>query len=131
MASCLQKLIKKPPPTRLIVSLHAQQSPTLLTPPLLLNHQTHIDTKADHHRHSPQTAENFIHFNSSVFYPSFPFGFFLDPILSSGSIHSEPENDVSDDGSGTVYADSVKKKRKKKMNKHKYRKLRKRLRRQT
>ncbi|KAH9791087.1 DUF1713 domain-containing protein [Citrus sinensis] len=136
MASCLQKLLKKPPPTRLIFSLHTQQSSNLTAPPLLLNHQAHIDTVPDHHHHRldsfPPTKENLTNFTSSFFYPSFPFGFFLDPILSTGSILSEPDDVVSDDVLETVvWADSVKKKRKKKMNKHKYKKLRKRLRRQT
>ncbi|KAK1568135.1 hypothetical protein Q3G72_021008 [Acer saccharum] len=127
MASSLHKLMKKPLPTRLIFSLHTQQSPNLNIPSLFLNKETHhIDNKPDHHYHfldpSPLKNNNLTHFNSSFFYPSFPFGFALDPILSNGSILSEP---------GMVWADSVKKKRKKKMNKHKYRKLRKRISRQT
>ncbi|GKV37160.1 hypothetical protein SLEP1_g45219 [Rubroshorea leprosula] len=70
------------------------------------------------------------HSQSSVFYPGFPFGLISDPISLPGSIQSEPDDDVSG-GSGTIWADSVKKKRKNKMNKHKYNKLRKRLRRKT
>lgn len=43
-----------------------------------------------------------------------------------------PEAKVAElDDSSTMWADSVKKKRKKKMNKHKYQKLRKRMRRQS
>ncbi|KAI9178516.1 hypothetical protein LWI28_027474 [Acer negundo] len=132
MASSLHKLMKKPLPIRLIFSLHTQQSPNFNLPSLFLNKGTHhIDNKPDHHYHfldpSPLKNNNLTHFNSSFFYPSFPFGFALDPILSNESIQSE----LDDVGSGMVWADSVKKKRKKKMNKHKYRKLRKRISRQT
>ncbi|GAV83973.1 DUF1713 domain-containing protein [Cephalotus follicularis] len=66
------------------------------------------------------------------FYPNFPFGYFLNPISSTGSDPFNVVDDLESDGDGvtaTVWADSVKKKRKKKMNKHKLRKLRKRLRR--
>ncbi|KDP31002.1 hypothetical protein JCGZ_11378 [Jatropha curcas] len=67
------------------------------------------------------------------YYPSFPFGYCLKPISITGSNQLDAigadfaENDTDD--AKTVWADSVKKKRKKKMNKHKYKKLRKRLRR--
>ncbi|KAJ1288965.1 hypothetical protein BS78_02G129300 [Paspalum vaginatum] len=49
----------------------------------------------------------------------------LDPIRDA------PAMEENDGGAAEVWADSVKKKRKRKMNKHKLRKLRKRLRRQT
>ncbi|KAL5797080.1 hypothetical protein ACOSQ2_001900 [Xanthoceras sorbifolium] len=136
MASSLQKLMKKPLPTRLFFSLHTQQSPNLNVLPLLLNQESHhIDGKPDQHYHfldlPPLKNNNLTHFNSSFLYPIFPFGFSLDPILSNRSVQSELDDAVSDGGSGMVWADSVKKKRKKKMNKHKYKKLRKRIRRQT
>ncbi|KAK2977324.1 hypothetical protein RJ640_004067 [Escallonia rubra] len=57
-------------------------------------------------------------------------GLFPYPISSTGLIQSEAQEDVSG-GSGTLWADSVKKKRKKKMNKHNLKKLRKCLRRKT
>ncbi|KAF8047636.1 hypothetical protein N665_2905s0002 [Sinapis alba] len=58
------------------------------------------------------------------FYPSFPIGYGLNPSVVHGlglidTVVEEKEKEV------VIYADSVKKKRKKKMNKHKYRKLRK------
>ncbi|KAF2620386.1 hypothetical protein F2Q68_00041123 [Brassica cretica] len=58
------------------------------------------------------------------FYPSFPIGYGLNPSVVHGSgltdtVVEEKEKEV------VIHADSVKKKRKKKMNKHKYRKLRK------
>ncbi|EPS65836.1 hypothetical protein M569_08943, partial [Genlisea aurea] len=64
---------------------------------------------------------------------SFCFELFLSPAMSRSLILSEPDGgSVLDDGdSPVVRADSVKKKRKRKMNKHKLGKLRKRLRRQT
>ncbi|KAL3376562.1 hypothetical protein AABB24_003146 [Solanum stoloniferum] len=64
------------------------------------------------------------------FYPSFSFGHFLNPVSPNGFI-SPVEDIVVDDDSRKIWADSVKKKRKKKMNKHKLKKLRKRLRRKT
>ncbi|MED6142800.1 hypothetical protein PIB30_000999 [Stylosanthes scabra] len=67
---------------------------------------------------------------SSVVFPSFPFGFFLDP--THPIIPPSPaDSHGGDDDSGKLWADSVKKKRKRKMNKHKYKKLRKRMRRQS
>lgn len=68
--------------------------------------------------------------SSSLFYPTFSFGLFLNPISSTGLISSVDEDAVTGD-SQTIWADSVKKKRKRKMNKHKLKKLRKRLRRRT
>ncbi|KAJ0241702.1 hypothetical protein HA466_0210910 [Hirschfeldia incana] len=67
------------------------------------------------------------------FYPSFPIGYGFNPTMvhGSGLIGTVPfteETVVEEKGEKeevAIYADSVKKKRKKKMNKHKYRKLRK------
>ncbi|GJT97976.1 hypothetical protein Tco_1093494 [Tanacetum coccineum] len=64
-----------------------------------------------------------------VFYPSFAFESFLNPVNQTGYIQQEDNDVVSEEN--VIYADSVKKKRKKKMNKHKLKKLRKRLRRKT
>lgn len=66
----------------------------------------------------------------TLFFPSFSASLFLNPISSTGLIEDDILNDVSDESS-TIWADSVKKKRKRKMNKHKLRKLRRRLRRKT
>lgn len=60
-------------------------------------------------------------------FPSFSFELFLNPKLSSGLHHVEALKGDHDD-SRIIWADSVKKKRKRKMNKHKLRKLRKRVR---
>ncbi|GFS33527.1 hypothetical protein Acr_00g0029020 [Actinidia rufa] len=63
-------------------------------------------------------------------FPSFPFGFSLNPIGSTGFAPANADDAISGDDQ-MIYADSVKKKRKRKMNTHKYRKLKKRLRRKT
>ncbi|CAH8386878.1 unnamed protein product [Eruca vesicaria subsp. sativa] len=58
------------------------------------------------------------------FYPSFPIGYGLNPSV----VHASGLMDTVVEGTEkevVIHADSVKKKRKKKMNKHKYRKLRK------
>uniref|UniRef100_A0A2P2PKJ7 Small ribosomal subunit protein mS38 n=1 Tax=Rhizophora mucronata TaxID=61149 RepID=A0A2P2PKJ7_RHIMU len=65
-----------------------------------------------------------------IYYPNFPFGYSLNPIDAAGFDQAEEDIEVGDAGT-TLWADSVKKKRKKKMNKHKYQKLRKRLRRKS
>lgn len=72
-----------------------------------------------------------IHSFCAHVYPSFSFGFFLNPISPTSLIRPEPDGEAPPDDSNVIRADSVKKKRKKKMNKHKLRKLRKRLRRKT
>ena len=73
------------------------------------------------------------HLSKLQIYPSFSFGYFMDPIIPSGLVQSQLVRPVLPDAehAGMIWADSVKKKRKKKMNKHKYKKLRKRLRRKT
>ncbi|KDO69423.1 hypothetical protein CISIN_1g035601mg, partial [Citrus sinensis] len=83
---------------------------------------------------NPTASENDNSIQSFRFYPSFPFGYCLNPISSTGfsQLNAIDAGVVeTDDDATTVWADSVKKKRKKKMNKHKYKKLRKRLRRKT
>ncbi|CAH8267870.1 unnamed protein product [Arabidopsis lyrata] len=68
---------------------------------------------------------------SHRFYPSFSIGYGFNPTLihdDSGLIETVSFADaVVEEKETVIYADSVKKKRKKKMNKHKYRKLRKSL----
>ncbi|KAF3508841.1 hypothetical protein F2Q69_00005610 [Brassica cretica] len=61
------------------------------------------------------------------FYPSFPigYGFNTTMVHGSGLIDMVPFTEAVVEDEVVIYADSVKKKRKKKMNKHKYRKLRK------
>ncbi|KAG2329646.1 hypothetical protein Bca52824_000826 [Brassica carinata] len=59
------------------------------------------------------------------FYPSFPIGYGLNPSVVHGSGLIDTVVEEKDEKEVVIHADSVKKKRKKKMNKHKYRKLRK------
>ncbi|KAH7670654.1 hypothetical protein IHE45_10G042300 [Dioscorea alata] len=125
MASLLRRLFKKPHlhPLRFLPSL---QNPHLPHPPPFLN-PSPIPNSDPNPNPNPNPP------NCFPIYPSFPHWPHLEPISISGfdpsSIHGGAESTDADER--TVWADSVKKKRKKKMNKHKYRKLRKRLRRQT
>ncbi|XP_022984015.1 uncharacterized protein LOC111482461 [Cucurbita maxima] len=130
MASMLQKLVRKSSPTRLIAALGTQTSQNPLKP-YILHQPLDFDKKPDRHCDSnlnSVSTSDLSHF--PLFYPSFPFGFCLPQISSSGMLPFEPDF-VEQDDSRKLWADSVKKKRKRKMNKHKYKKLRKRLRRQT
>ncbi|ESQ45728.1 hypothetical protein EUTSA_v10010898mg [Eutrema salsugineum] len=68
------------------------------------------------------------------FYPSFPIGYGFNPtlipdlgLIETVSSLADAVMEEKDEKEAVIYADSVKKKRKKKMNKHKYRKLRKRM----
>lgn len=129
MASALQKLVRKSPAARFIAALRNPQAPDPAAAFTL--HQTHLIEPIfpSPFSCSPK-AENLTRSLFSHIYPSFPLGFYLNPISSTASVPSEAEDEALDD-CRTVWADSVKKKRKRKMNKHKYKKLRKRLRRQT
>ncbi|TKY46476.1 hypothetical protein E2542_SST28516 [Spatholobus suberectus] len=125
MASALQKLLRKPPPPafRFITSFHPSQpqNPIHALPP-----QCHHQPSPTAPTPSPATQ----HFDAStVIFPSFPFGFFPNPVFESG--FRSPNDAAGAEDSGIMWADSVKKKRKRKMNKHKYQKLRKRMRRQS
>ncbi|GFY83096.1 hypothetical protein Acr_02g0013360 [Actinidia rufa] len=131
MASLLQKLLRKQSPNCIVASLSKQPPPNLIPSLLTHLHQNHIAESEPHHQCIanivPFKTGNSISPRSIPTFPSFPFGFSLNPIGSTGFA---PADAVSGDDR-TIWADSVKKKRKKKMNKHKYRKLRKRLRRKT
>ena len=130
MASILQKLIRKSPPTRTIAALGSQTSQNLSLP-YILHQPLDIDRKPDGHCDSNLNSVSTSNPSQfSLFFPSFPFGLCLQQIPSTGSIRFEPDY-VEEDDCRKLWADSVKKKRKRKMNKHKYKKLRKRLRRQT
>ncbi|KAL3640081.1 hypothetical protein CASFOL_011930 [Castilleja foliolosa] len=123
MASpALQKLLRnQQSASKILTSLRQPLSSTQITKPYdstFSNHPKSDDLKPDHS------------FSAHI-YPSFPFGFFLDPISPTQLIRPEPLEEMVPDESVIIRADSVKKKRKKKMNKHKLRKLRKRLQRKT
>ncbi|OIW06429.1 hypothetical protein TanjilG_05200 [Lupinus angustifolius] len=125
MASALQKLVRKLPstPTRFITSLHPSSQP-----PNPFNPIIHLHPES--HSLIPPTETPDQSNASTIIFPSFPFGFSSKPIFDSGFCSPEVKEEGLED-SRTIWADSVKKKRKKKMNKHKYQKLRKRMRRQT
>ncbi|KAK7381046.1 hypothetical protein VNO78_33570 [Psophocarpus tetragonolobus] len=125
MASTLQKLLRKPPlpPFRFITLLNPNPNPN---PNPSQQPQNPILTLF----HPQQPSSTLQHFDApTVIFPSFPFGFFPKPVFESG--FGSPDDGVVEEDSRTLWADSVKKKRKKKMNKHKYQKLRKRMRRQS
>ncbi|PIA51516.1 hypothetical protein AQUCO_01100398v1 [Aquilegia coerulea] len=139
MAVTLHKFLKKPSALRIITSFNNPQSSKLVTPFLI--HESHlVESKSDEQKSLNPFwgSSNTEKFSTSqtpfLFYPSFPFGCFLNPVSVNGVNQlDEVEGgnvEVGDD-SKKIWADSVKKKRKKKMNKHKLKKLRKRLRRKT
>lgn len=129
MASTLQRLLRRSQPTRLFTRSRTSPAPNLTTPPIFPQSDPFQIPNPSPLLVLPK-AQNLTSDPFSLAFPSFPFGFGLNPISSSGSVSPETE-DVEFDDSGTVWADSVKKKRKRKMNKHKYHKLRKRVSRQT
>ncbi|KAL2903445.1 Mitochondrial mRNA-processing protein cox24 [Bienertia sinuspersici] len=129
MSRLLKELIRKPSSSRFIATF-TQQNPSNLPSSFLVNQSILGQTKFDHGsglNPSKEGLTEIAHFNKLQIYPSFSFGYFIDPNLLSGSGPIGPETEHP----GMMWADSVKKKRKKKMNKHKYKKLRKRLRRKT
>ncbi|KAJ8615546.1 hypothetical protein MRB53_034918 [Persea americana] len=128
----LSKILRKPSALRTI----GLGVPSLsISPiPLLSPRNPHDRTNPDHK--IPNPLLGFLDFEripSSQpplqIYPSFPYGLHLNPISPPG--FAQPMEDEASDALTPVWADSVKKKRKRKMNKHKYKKLRKSLRRQT
>ena len=133
-STLLQLLKKSPPHSRILASLrnpYLLQSPNTNSP--IISH--HLETKPTENNPTIDgrpflfgsfKVENLTHLNPWLFSPISPVQLFSYQILSSWSVQDGP----NDEDSG-MWADSVKKKRKKKMNKHKYRKLKKRLRRRT
>ncbi|KAL2253696.1 UNVERIFIED_CONTAM: hypothetical protein Sindi_0164300 [Sesamum indicum] len=141
MATTMHKLLQRPLQQAIFPHLKLHNPLKLL--PSLLDPQPNLDTPPEYHNvHNFKTEKDFNRISTSLVqeqaaiydrfhaFPSFSFGFFLDPKLSSGLYQIEAvKAEKSDlDESQIMWADSVKKKRKKKMNKHKLRKLRKRLR---
>ncbi|KAG4178699.1 hypothetical protein ERO13_A10G059400v2 [Gossypium hirsutum] len=135
MAYLMHELLKNKSTQRFILSLKTPQHQHQLSKvsPSLIPQQTHHFSLIQ----PENSLENDKSTEPSKLYPSFPFGYLLNPISSSGFDTmaimevEEEEVETEDDNAGKAWADSVKKKRKKKMNKHKYKKLRKRLRRKT
>ncbi|PRQ17150.1 hypothetical protein RchiOBHm_Chr7g0191931 [Rosa chinensis] len=126
MASLVRRL------TRNSTSLRTHLFP--IPKPFPITHHNHLGPpKSDTHlpHLGPITVDK-VELSLPVF-PSFPFGYCLNPISQIGSerLGLCEADGVGSDDAGTIWADSVKKKRKRKMNKHKLRKLRKSLRRKT
>ncbi|GAB4860571.1 hypothetical protein Ancab_035731 [Ancistrocladus abbreviatus] len=137
MGSLIHKLLKKTYPFRIVSSFsnHVLPKPT----PIITSNQLIIgQDKTEHSTFPLPVLDSIAGCNSwkpseSIpIFPNSPFGFFLNPIYPTRFdrlVVEEVEQVQSD--ARKIWADSVKKKRKKKMNKHKYKKLRKRLRRKT
>lgn len=134
MASILRKALRnefQSATTRIITNLNKSEPAILnstLQPPNLAHpccnrrNQIPFCLQGETENSNPNNVSS-----GSVVYPSFSFGLFLNPISQIGLINSD-----NDEGNSLkIWADSVKKKRKKKMNKHKLKKLRKHLRRKT
>ncbi|KAJ3687505.1 hypothetical protein LUZ61_016669 [Rhynchospora tenuis] len=107
-SSLLPRLLKRAPPFPLLTSLNE-----LRLSPLPSSHSI------------PQRREPEIETKTTPIFPTFPLFSHLDPIWYPTSF---PIGEQGGSADPVVRADSVKKKRKKKMNKHKLRKLRKQLR---
>lgn len=133
--SALQKLLRSQSQSASKIFPHLRRPLDPSPPPSVLTHIPQISNPAhavsspDHPRTDSFKPKN--HSFGAQVYPSFSFGFFLNPNISVPLFESEPNDEASPDDSNVIRADSVKKKRKKKMNKHKLRKLRKRLRKKT
>lgn len=139
MARLLRELVRRRPSSNNFIATLTHRDPSILSPPLGLHQPILGQTKLENggglnpRNEDLRPTEEVVHLRKSQIYPSFSFGYFLDPIVPSGLIQSQMVVPVEADTEhpGMIWADSVKKKRKKKMNKHKYKKLRKRLRRKT
>ncbi|XP_030484812.1 uncharacterized protein LOC115701218 [Cannabis sativa] len=134
MASTIHKLLTKSPTLKILTAFNPKPLPlplpNLNVPLTQLNYNQvklypYLGSNPDQSPFLGAQKNDYLPTFSHV-YPSFPFGYSLNPLPLSGSIPLEAEDDSTE-----LWADSVKKKRKRKMNKHKYNKLRKRLRRQT
>ncbi|KAI3787265.1 hypothetical protein L1987_41613 [Smallanthus sonchifolius] len=126
MSQIFHKILRKPFNGGTIRSFLNHQNPT---PPLITHLVHQLQPNTQNPPPESSSDDKSTHFNRSHIYPSFSFGYFLNPISSTGFPDSKDlELDGSGSGNGMMWADSVKKKRKKKMNKHKLKKLKKRLR---
>lgn len=130
MASILRKALRNQFRSRILKNLNKSEPAILSSTPQILAHPP-----CSRHNQIPFFLQKETVDSKLNLYPSFSFGlflnpngFFLNPISPNELVKSE--NDENED-SVKIWADSVKKKRKRKMNKHKLKKLRKCLRRKT
>ncbi|CAL5370185.1 unnamed protein product [Camellia sinensis] len=128
MASLVQKLLTKQSVKYIIPTYNKLHPPNLIPPLFTLPHLTEPKPlhPYNHNVNLDSDSDSAVSSLSTPIFPRFPFGFSLNPISSTGFVPF-----MASDTPMMIWADSVKKKRKRKMNKHKYRKLRKRLSRQT
>ncbi|KAL8267094.1 hypothetical protein R6Q59_004443 [Mikania micrantha] len=131
--SSFLKILRKPFNGSTIRSLLNHQNPTQALIPRLVHQPQPDPSLKDKNPFLESSSEDqTARFNRFHIYPTFSFGCFLNPIAATGFLDSKPEEDPGFYGPGSstemIWADSVKKKRKKKMNKHKLKKLKKRLR---
>ncbi|KAM1186078.1 hypothetical protein ACFX2I_015206 [Malus domestica] len=137
MASFVHKLAKNAPALRTAASLksHLFPKPTAS----LISHHSHLAPPKPEFSEDPvaQLGPTSFHNAESPspfpIFPNFPFAFCFNPISPAGfdRLGVFEAVEVESDDVRTIWADSVKKKRKKKMNKHKLKKLRKSLRRKS
>ncbi|KAK4772711.1 hypothetical protein SAY86_014486 [Trapa natans] len=127
MASTLQKLLRRSQIARAISTLQNPKPPYQF-PALHILEPNNAPAGLLGRFLGGKTAESQALSCPTPIFPSFHLGMFADPVFVAESDLDVVKSEESD---RTLWADSVKKKRKKKMNKHKYKKLRKRLRRQT
>ncbi|KAM1361073.1 hypothetical protein EV2_027020 [Malus domestica] len=133
MASFVHKLAKNAPALRTAASLksHLFPKPTAS----LISHHSHLGAPKPEFSEDPVAQLGPASFHNAespnpfLIFPNFPFGFCLNPIFPAGfdRLGVLEAVEVESDDVRTIWADSVKKKRKKKMNKHKLKKLRKSL----
>ncbi|KAI5679284.1 hypothetical protein M9H77_10234 [Catharanthus roseus] len=122
-----QKLLEKLPNQRCL-TIFSNRNPLvpLVTPPILQQSKSENQNLLINPDSGCSTGAESIPRHAFQFYPSFSFEYFLNPVSPCGFCHSQSLKES--DESRVMWADSVKKKRKRKMNKHKLRKLRKRIR---
>ncbi|CAA6664121.1 unnamed protein product [Spirodela intermedia] len=139
MATLLQKLVKRAPPfnsLRLLTSIDIPQLPCSSTVLHSLRRESDHGTGRSRHSGLPLDWGGADHpcsmQHAHLIFPTFLHVQHLEPIHQHCGVDGDGE---CDEGSAvddrTLWADSVKKKRKRKMNKHKLRKLRRQLRRKT
>lgn len=132
-SSTLLKLLRNQSESASKIFTHFRQ-PVPPLPPSLLTQIPQITKHIDAMTYPGQPKTDCLKPNhpiSAHVYPSFSFGFVLNPVSPTLLIRSERVVKTTAEDAHIIRADSVKKKRKKKMNKHKLRKLRKRLRKKT
>uniref|UniRef100_A0A7N0TNC5 Small ribosomal subunit protein mS38 n=1 Tax=Kalanchoe fedtschenkoi TaxID=63787 RepID=A0A7N0TNC5_KALFE len=128
MASLLQRLLRRQSPITLSSFTKSNPQYQTLAPAILTRGSQSIDSRLKSLLPSPPPKDESDkpEVKYDYLYPSFSYGLLVHPVFQK--VVTEEEVGEVENGSGKMWADSTKKKRKKKMNKHKYKKLRKRMR---